>query len=312
MDQLNIFMPCYNAEAFLAETLESLLHQQYQKFHLIVVDDGSTDRSLNILKKYAEKDGRIKVFRNDGNKGVCYTRNRGLELCDSKYIALMDSDDIAPCDRLRIQMEFLQSHPETDIVCGNYQLMTEDGIKKEQIIVPECKHEDVKAALFFHNVIATGTVVMRKRTVQTHNLKFSEGRFALEDYQFWTDAIAAGARIEILPEILQYYRIVESGLSRSNTKNRSKERNGSFDKIHEDLLNIFHIDLTEQQKETYFLFTHEHYPYYKKILFQSRIRELFQSLKCQADKTGVEKAFLKQCDIFYHKWMIGKRRICGG
>lgn len=85
---VTVIMPVYNAEKYLKESIESILNQSFKDFELLIINDGSTDLSLDILNKYKLIDTRVRIVNNEGNKGLPYTRDRGLELAKGEYIAL--------------------------------------------------------------------------------------------------------------------------------------------------------------------------------------------------------------------------------
>ena len=108
---LSVLMPVFNAERYLAEALESILAQTFRDFEFIVVDDGSTDRSLPILQRFAKEDFRIKIVSRP-NTGIVGALNDGLAVASGEYIARMDADDIALPNRLAIQLHYMETHPE--------------------------------------------------------------------------------------------------------------------------------------------------------------------------------------------------------
>ena len=120
--KISVIMPVYNAERYISEAIESVLGQTEGGFELIIIDDSSKDGSFEIILGYAKQDKRIKVYRNDENYGIAYTRNKGIRLSCGEAIAFMDNDDIAPADRLRISREYLNSHPIIGAVGGNYTI----------------------------------------------------------------------------------------------------------------------------------------------------------------------------------------------
>lgn len=307
MDKLNVFMPCYNAEPYLKDAVESILNQEYRDFKLIAIDDGSKDNSLQILDKFAEGDNRVRIYQNEKNQGVAYTRNRGIELCDSEFIAFMDADDIAPKKRLKIQMSFLDKNPDVDGVFGNYQKITENGDMGEQVIVPERKNAEIGAALFFRNVLANGTAIIRKSIVEKNGIYYRDFCYGKEDYRFWADFYLAGAKMEILPDVLQYYRIVSTGLSQSNAKEKMQEINQVLDEIHELLLEQFPFFLDEKHKKLYLELTRgEGLPRTAKKKFYDRIRayKLIKLLKSQVSGLEMEEVFAGECEIFVRQFKI--------
>jgi len=107
---VSVVMPVYNTSKRVWESIESILNQTFKNFELIIIDDWSTDWSFDICKKYSETDDRIRLYRNEWNKWIAYTRNRLTELSNADYIALQDSDDISLKDRLQIEYDFLSKN----------------------------------------------------------------------------------------------------------------------------------------------------------------------------------------------------------
>ncbi len=124
---ISILMPVYNAGDFLVESIKSIRNQTLKDWELIVVDDGSTDKSSEILKKYAEKDSRIKIFKFKKNKGLAYALNYGLNKARGKYLARMDADDISYPKRLEIQLRYLKRNPKVVAVGTQVKLINEKG-----------------------------------------------------------------------------------------------------------------------------------------------------------------------------------------
>ena len=127
MPLLTVLMPVYNAEKFLAESINSILSQTYSDFELLILDDGSTDNSLKIIKVYAKEDKRIKILVNKTNQGEARCRNILLKNSKTKFIAWMDSDDISLEDRLQTQMDFLKQNPKIDAVGVQYSAFGSSG-----------------------------------------------------------------------------------------------------------------------------------------------------------------------------------------
>lgn len=124
---VSVIMPTYNVKQYVGEAVESILNQTYENLEFVIVDDGSTDGTYEILIEYAKKDSRIKLYRNDTNKKICYTLNRGFELSSGKLILRMDGDDISTPNRLEILYEFLKENPSVDLVGSNVVGINEKG-----------------------------------------------------------------------------------------------------------------------------------------------------------------------------------------
>ena len=123
---VSVVMPVYNTEKYLSEAIESILAQTFVDFEFIIIDDGSTDRSWEIIEEYAKKDDRIRVFQNRENRWISFTRNRLIELSTTKYIASQDSDDISYPHRLSVSYEFLISHDTYGVVSWDNCIIDEE------------------------------------------------------------------------------------------------------------------------------------------------------------------------------------------
>src|SRR3712207_4685936 len=119
---VSVVVPVYNTERYIAETIDSILKQTFTDFELIVIDDGSKDRSPDILRELAAKDSRIRLTVRE-NRGIVRTRNELLEQCRGKYMAVNDSDDLSMPDRLAKQVAYMESHPECVLLGSRVMLM---------------------------------------------------------------------------------------------------------------------------------------------------------------------------------------------
>lgn len=231
MPRVSVLMPCYNAGRFVDQALASLIAQSYADYEVIVIDDGSTDNSREIIDSYCKRDSRIKLLRNEKNMGVSYTRNKTLELGTGEYIALMDADDIAPLNRLQIETDYLDTHSEIDVVSGSYTIIDEKNQDGAFVQLGELSHQAVKFKMIFLNVIANGSAMFRKDTLFRKKICYQDNYYGLEDYQFWCDMLEV-AKIHVLKDNLQYYRVVDTGLSRTSARDDLQNRNYVFDRIH--------------------------------------------------------------------------------
>ena len=107
--RVSVIMSVFNGEPFLRAALESMFHQTFTDFEFIIIDDGSTDRSSDIIREYS--DPRVILLKQD-NQGIAMALNRGLSIAQGEYIARQDADDISHPERFRLQLEFLDAHPE--------------------------------------------------------------------------------------------------------------------------------------------------------------------------------------------------------
>jgi len=127
-DKVSIIIPVYNRERYLEQAISSVLNQSYSNFELIIVDDGSTDNSLNIAREFAKNDRRIRVVALEENQGFAIARNEGLKVARGEFITGMDSDDIMLPNAIKARVEFLNSHPEVGLVFGKiHKVIDKDG-----------------------------------------------------------------------------------------------------------------------------------------------------------------------------------------
>ncbi|MBV8781275.1 MAG: glycosyltransferase [Phycisphaerae bacterium] len=141
---VSVLMPVFNAERYIAAAIESILAQTFSDFELIVIDDGSSDQSLAILKSYAAKDNRIRLVSR-ANTGHSRAINEMLAMANGKYLARMDGDDICMPDRFQRQVDCLNAHPDVVAVGGAVQWIDQDGDAIRMFSVGET-HEEIDAA----------------------------------------------------------------------------------------------------------------------------------------------------------------------
>lgn len=142
---VSVLMSVYNSEPYLAQAVESILYQTLPDFEFIIIDDGSTDRSLSILQNYAAQDQRIRLISRE-NRGLTRTLNEMLNLAQGEFIARMDADDISFPERFAYQVEFLQRHPDVVCVGGAHELIDAQGRSLFFSFVPS-QNEDIQQSL---------------------------------------------------------------------------------------------------------------------------------------------------------------------
>ncbi|MDD2916731.1 MAG: glycosyltransferase [Candidatus Gracilibacteria bacterium] len=181
---ISIVLPVYNTADYLEACLESVLAQTYAHFECIVIDDASHDRSVVIIEQYARKDPRIRLLQNETNQGIGYTRNRGLEVASGTYIANFDSDDIAFPEWLETQLQYLETHPDTDIVGANFVFIDRLGNRLlEKNNFPE-HDRDIKKVIPLVCPIANNTVLIRKKCFDEMGA-YRPSAHVAEDYDLW-------------------------------------------------------------------------------------------------------------------------------
>ena len=180
--KISVIMPNYNNELYLREAIESVLNQTFKDFEFIIVDDGSTDKSIEIIQSY--NDPRIKIFINEINKGVSYTKNVGLDAAKGEYIIILDSDDICHPERLEKQVKFMDKHPDIGVLGTLCLYFNKDKTLYEVDHFPS-DPDFLKALLIYDCSIHQPTVIMRKDVLNRHNLRYDVDIRYGEDYDFW-------------------------------------------------------------------------------------------------------------------------------
>jgi glycosyltransferase involved in cell wall biosynthesis len=188
---VSIIIPCYNGEKFIAEAIESIINQTYQNWELIIINDGSTDKSEKIIKQYCRKDNRIKYKKNSKNKGIPATRNIGIKASNGEYIALLDQDDLWINEKLEMQMkEYLKASKRVGLLFGNIMVINvinkSKRIKKPiNINFEEISSEELFKKLYFNNFITSITVILRKECLEKIGLFNERIKWGGDDYELW-------------------------------------------------------------------------------------------------------------------------------
>lgn len=204
---ISVVMSVYNGEKYLAEAIESILNQTYKNFEFIIVNDGSKDNSIEIIKSYMNQDNRIVLIDRE-NKGLPYSLNEGISIAKGEYIARMDADDISLPMRFKKQIDYMQKN-ELD-VCGSYIELFGNNIK-ERIIKNPLNNDDIRFSLLFFSSLAHPTVVFKKEVFK--KVKYNIEYKVAQDYQLWCDIVNASFKIGNIPEVLLNYREHEAQAS---------------------------------------------------------------------------------------------------
>jgi len=197
---VSVLMPAYNSELYIAEAIQSILNQTYQNIELIIFDDGSSDKTRQVIQGFT--DPRIIKVLSDQNYGVVRARNEMIDRTTGKYIALMDADDIADPTRLEKQVSVLETGKYD--LCGSAQWVLDEGTGRIKKSKDRFSDADLRALLAVYcslcNSAMTGKAEIFKR------FKYDTSILTSEDYYLWVQMAAAGFRFLNLPERLITYR----------------------------------------------------------------------------------------------------------
>ena len=244
---VTVLMPVFNGELFLKEAIESILHQTYTNIEFLIINDGSTDKTLDIINLYDDK--RIRLISFEKNQGLITILNVGLREAKGKYIARMDADDVAYPERIEKQFEVFKKYPELTICSTHMSTNKKSSVYFKSIL----NSDEIKSRLLFDNLICHPTVMYKSALFidSSHHYKMEFPH--AEDYALWLDFIEKG-KFYIIPKTLLKYREHNAQISKTNRLTQIdsviKAQLTIFNKLvikpsHEELLihsKIFFID----------------------------------------------------------------------
>lgn len=209
---VSIIMPCYNAERYIAQSIESVLAQSYQNWELIITDDASTDKSVEIISKYSKNDDRISVMVPDEHQGIARTRNMSISRARGRFMAFLDSDDIWYPEKLEKQVNYMLEN-DLAFTYSSYEIIDYHGNPKNRVV----KDAGVMSYKKYlrNTIICCGTVVVdREKTghFATPIIKTSE------DMSLWLSIMRRGFDAYPVPGPLHKYRITPGSASSNKFK----------------------------------------------------------------------------------------------
>lgn len=214
--RISVLMPVYNGEKYLQDAIESVLNQSLPDFEFIIINDGSKDKSEEIISKYKEKDARIVYIKNEQNLGIQRTLNKGLSFAKADHIARMDSDDIW-CDKnkLQKQLDFLEKNPDHALIGTAMETMDENG-NKLQTITYKQNDTEIREAILFSSQFAHPSVMISAKALNEIGFYSEKKQHKnVEDYELW---LRIGTRYKFanLPDVCLRYRIHPQSVSMQN------------------------------------------------------------------------------------------------
>ena len=188
---VSVLMGVRNGLPYLPAALESILAQSFEDFELIVIDDGSTDGTWEVLEGMARRDARVVIKHQETNRGLTPTLNATIELARGAYLARMDADDLAERDRLGVQFELLEREQGLVLAGSNVMRIDEEG---GTVAVTDLPLEDsaIRAWCMFVNPIVHPSVMMRAAPFREQGLRYDESFETTQDWELWTRLLACG------------------------------------------------------------------------------------------------------------------------
>lgn len=247
--KVTVVIPVYNREKYIGAAIESVLAQTFTDFEILVIDDGSTDGSREVVRSYP--DPRILLSCHDGNLGVARTRNDGVRLARGEYLAFLDSDDIAYPERLARQVAFLDRHPDHGAVGAWVDWMDGEGRVLRRVKRKAVSPNDIAAQRLFRSGIENSASMAR--TAVLRDYAFNE-QFALgEDFDLWA-RIAADHKLANLPRVLVRRRAHDQRTSREWAGRKQEQRQA----IYASQLSALGVQFTDMDLQRHFLLRRMH------------------------------------------------------
>lgn len=284
--QVSVIIPCFNAEKWLAEAIDSCLQQTYSHLEIIVIDDGSTDNSLEIIKSYGDKI----IWRSYPNKGGNYARNRGFDLSQGEYIQYLDADDYILPEKIEQQVNCLEA-TGADVVYSDWRHqhhLSDGSIFLDKIEISAAK-KDILAALLANWWVALASLMYKRSAVQKSG-GWDENLAAAQDRDFFLSVVMNGAKVAYQPGCYAIYRRHGSVTVSTASKRRwLKSHHLVLQKLEQKLLQRNQLSRTYRQAlaKSYFELAREalFLDYAQYLMFLEKALVMFPDFKANSQRT---------------------------
>ena len=289
--EISVVMPVYNAKAYVAEAVQSVLRQTYRNLELVVIDDGSTDDSLGIVQQFDDR--RIAIAKNSQNIGLVATLTKGLALSRGNFIARMDADDISEPERLAKQLHFLRGHPKVDIVGGAIHFF--GSIRRPYTHVFPTDHEDIRVAMLFYCPLAHPALMFRRSLVDRNLLSYSDDFRHAEDYHLWSQLLQS-VRAANIRDLVLHYRLHTTQVSSEHVSPQYRVSK----KVRELLLDRAGVDQTQADVDLHESIVREHFgsdaAYINRVALWFEKIELANQASRFWDRGALHRLFASRCE----------------
>ncbi|PGE18777.1 hypothetical protein COM64_13165 [Bacillus toyonensis] len=208
MCQFSIIIPTYNVDEYIGDCITSILKQTFDDFEIVIVDDCSSDNTVEVINRLS--DSRVKLLKNEVNKGPSYSRNKAIKHSNGKYIVIVDSDDLILEDRLEIMNTYIREE-DPDILFDNFYYFIDgdghcyaNGYEQKGISKKSLRSIDVKQFIEYDLGIFKG--VMKREFITKNGILYNENCRLAEDFLFYLEYFANEGKVLFIPETLYLYR----------------------------------------------------------------------------------------------------------
>jgi glycosyltransferase involved in cell wall biosynthesis len=269
---ITVFMAVYNGSRYLKEAIGSVLAQTFSNFELLIINDGSNDNSVEIIQSYT--DPRIRLLHNDINRGLVFTRQRGVSEARGEYLAILDCDDIALPERLQIQYDFFQHNPNIALCSGRARYIDANG---ETTGESPLVRGDKNVLLIFGNFLINSAVMVKIEAVKSVGSYHANA--PAEDYDL-AMRLSACFPIEIIDDILVKYRIHEQNISMQDFSHQTRVEKNIFRDFHqrfglktnERVVDLHHTLLSHK---TQAFSLNEYYSFFVDLISNDQLRRAY-------------------------------------
>ncbi len=218
--KVTVLMPVYNGGRYLRDAIESVLRQTLQDFEFLIIDDGSQDESIAVVKSY--RDERIRLIENGRNLGLIETLNRGLQMARGEYVARMDADDISLPRRLERQLEYMERHPDVSVISSYHRYMDDNG-RVFRTVRGEVRDYRISFRMYVegHNPVLHPAAMFRTKTIREHG-GYSRDFAHAEDGELWFRLNARGVKFGNVPRVLLLYRCHNRQITQTRTAEQAQ------------------------------------------------------------------------------------------
>ncbi len=223
-------MPAYNTDEFIGDSIVSVLNQSYHDLELIIINDGSTDNTKKVVESF--DDTRIKYFENIKNSGIVFSRNRGLDLAQGDFIAMLDSDDIANHEKFEKQIAFLKKNKDFGMVGSWARFINEKGKRMPGGWKLKAPSEMIPAIMLFKNYFLQSSVLYRRECISHYS--FNKDYNIGEDYVIWFEILKKWKGWN-LQQYLVSYRVHNESITKKFKEEKLKREKGVFKLMLSDL-----------------------------------------------------------------------------
>lgn len=285
--KVSVVMSVHNGQSYLAESIESVLNQTFTDFEFIIINDGSTDNTKNIIHNYKSSDRRIRVITNPEKIGLPKSLNTGIKKANGRLIARMDADDLSAANRLELQTDYLNNHPNISVIGGAVTIIG----TKTKIFYPTSPSV-LKFYSIFYNPVSHPAVMFKKESIVLIGM-YSEEFQQTQDFELWS-RMRTDFLFSNLPQIVLHHRIHRSSVSSQHKvcqvknaitiakRNCSKYGSGFSQKALDYRMNYF--DTTFWMKE----------------MFLSKDRSFFWKF-VHVERYSIGEILLLACHLLFHK-----------